>query len=383
MTTEAPHPQRFRVLVAGGGIAALETALALQDLAAEHVETTMLAPNEELVYRPMSVREPFGYGIAARYPLGSIAADAGAQLVSGKVAWVEPEAQLVHTDTGAQLEYDALVVAMGAMQYRRYEHAITIDDRHMDELLHGLIQDLECGFLESVAFVVPGRMAWPLPLYELALMLAGRAEDMCVPLDATMITPEEHPLAIFGQAVSDGVHALLAEKRIRTISSAYVEIPAPGRIVVNPGDRRVAAQRVIALPELYGPGVQGLPLSEHGFLRVDRHCQMRDVGPVFAVGDVVDFPVKQGGIACQQADAAAQRIAALAGADVEPQLFKPYLNAMLLTDGRPRYLAAEITGGCGAASRFSDVPMDGVTHKVAGRYLAPYLARLDREGVTA
>ena len=58
----------FRVLIVGGGVAALETALALHEIAAEHTAVTVLAPNSEFVYRPMTVREPFAYPRASRYP---------------------------------------------------------------------------------------------------------------------------------------------------------------------------------------------------------------------------------------------------------------------------------------------------------------------------
>ena len=383
MTNEAPTSEKFRVLIAGGGVAALETVLGLHELAGPKVAVTVLAPNEDFVYRPMTVREPFAYAGAARYPLAPILADIGAELVSDKLGWVEPERRVVHTEAGAELEYDALVLALGAKLYGRYKHSVTIDDRRMDEALHGLIQDVEGGYLDSIAFVAPGRMAWPLPLYELALMTAGRAEDMGVKLETTIVTPEDGPLAIFGQEVSDGVAALLEAKGIRTITSAYAEIPSQGEIVINPGDRRLRVKRAVALPELYGPAVRGLPVSEHGFVRVNRFCRVPDVGNVFAAGDAVDFAIKQGGISCQQADVAAESIAALAGVEIEPEPFKPVIHGVLLTDGDPRYISAKIAGGQGYYSQFSETPIDGVTHKIAARYLAPYLEGLDATRVGA
>jgi sulfide:quinone oxidoreductase len=379
MTPAATNSEKFRVVIVGGGIAAVETALALADLAGERVSMTILAPDAEFVYRPMTVREPFAYGPAARYPLASIAADTGAELVSAKLRYVDADKRVVHTDADSELGYDALVLALGAKLQPRYAHAITIDDSRMDEALHGLIQDIEQGYLESVAFVAPGRMAWPLPLYELALMTAGRAYDMNVPLEATIVTPEEKPLGLFGQEVSDGVAALLASKGIPVITSGYAEVREHGEVVVNPGERLVRAQRVIALPELYGPSVRGLPVSEHGFIRVNRFCRVPDAGPVYAAGDAVDFAVKQGGLGTQQADVVAESIASLAGARLEPQPFVPVIQGVLLTDDRPRYISAKITGGHGFASRFSESPIEGVTQKVAARYLAPYLARRDAE----
>ncbi len=365
-------------MIAGGGIAALEAALALSELAGARVSMTVLAPNDEFVYRPMTVREPFAYSAAARHPLASIVRDAGAGLVADELGWVEPGKQLVHTKGGMDLPYDALVLALGAKLRPRYAHAATIDDRRMDETLHGLVQDVEMGYVKTVAFVAPGRMAWPLPLYELALMTAGRAYDMNVNLEAAIVTPEDKPLAVFGQEVSDGVAALLAGKDITVITSGYAEVPAQGEVVVNPGERRLAPERVIALPELYGPSVRGLHVGEHGFIRVDKFCRVPNAGPVFAAGDAVDFPIKQGGVGAQQADVVAESIAQLAGVDIEPRAFNPVIHGVLLTDERPRYLAAKLTGGHGFVSQFSDTPIDGVTQKVAARYLAPYLET--REG---
>ena len=66
---------RFRVVVAGGGVAGLEALLALRDLAGERVELTLLSPEAEFVYRPMAVAEPFGRGLADRHSLADIASD--------------------------------------------------------------------------------------------------------------------------------------------------------------------------------------------------------------------------------------------------------------------------------------------------------------------
>jgi sulfide:quinone oxidoreductase len=382
MATQAPHP-KLRVLIAGGGVAALEAALALAEIAPDRTSTTVLAPNEEFVYRPMTVREPFAYPEASRYPLARIVHDAGAELVSDELAWVDPASHTVHTIGEQALEYDALVIALGGRPCRRYTHALTIDDRHLDEAMHGLIQDIEGGYVESVAFVAPGRMAWQLPLYELALMTAGRAYDMGVELETTIISPEDSPLAIFGSAASSALADLLAKANIKTINSAYAEIPRSGEIVINPGDRHLHVDRVIALPELYGPSVRGIPLSERGFIRTDRFGRVAGVKDVYAAGDAIDFPIKHGGLGSQQADVVAQSIAALAGAEVTPQPFKPVLHGMLLTGDKPLYLTAKITGGQGFTSDVTDTPTWSPPSKIAARYLAPYLDRLDHEVVAA
>lgn len=367
------------MLIAGGGVAGLEGALALRELAGERVATTMLAPEPELVCRPMTVREPFAYGRAQRYSVSEIAADIGVTLITESFAWVDAAARTAYTDGGGKIAYDALLLALGARVHTRYVHAHTIDDRHLDDIMHGLIQDVESGYVSRLAFVVPGRMAWQLPIYELAFMTMGRAYEMDVGASVTIVTPESSPLAIFGTGVSQEIQKLLDESTIKVITSSHAEVPQWNMVVINPGDRHLEVDRVVALPELFGPAVRGLPAAEHGFIPTDPHAKVPGVERVYAAGDAADFAIKHGGIASQQADAAAEAIAALAGAPVDPQPFHPTIYGMLLTGGRPRYLRARITGGHGFSSEISQDPIVSPPGKIASRYLAPYLERLDRQ----
>jgi sulfide:quinone oxidoreductase len=379
MTTDTSHSEKLRVIVAGGGVAALETVLALGELAGEQTDVGVIAPNTEFFYRPLAVREPFAYGRAQRYPLAQIVRDAGATLIGDSLAWIDPAAQIAHTEAGEQIAYDALMLALGAKAHPRYQHALTIDDRRLEETFGGLIQDIEGGYVHSLAFVSPGRMPWQLPIYELALMTAARAYDMSVELAVTIVTPEDSPLAIFGSAASGAVGELLERAHIETITSAYAEVPHSGEVVINPGDRRIQVDRVVALPELYGPSIRGIPLVEHGFIRVDPYGQIPDVGPIYAAGDAIDFPIKHGGVSSQQADIAALSIAALAGAPVTPEPFNPVIHGMLLTGGKPLYLTAHITGGHGFSSEVSDTPTWAPPSKIAAKYLAPYLDAHDHD----
>jgi CBS domain-containing protein len=95
-----------------------------------------------------------------------------------------------------------------------------------------------------------------------------------------------------------------------------------------------------------------------------------------AAGDITAFPVKQGGLAAQQADAVAEAIAADAGAELTPQPFRPVLRGMLLTGAEPRYLRGELAGGTGETSAASSDPLWWPPAKIVGRHLAPFLARL-------
>jgi sulfide:quinone oxidoreductase len=374
--------ETFTTVIAGGGVAALEAALALRELAGNRVETTLLAPAKEFVYRPMTVREPFAYRDARRYRLDEIARDIGFELRVDSFKWLDPAARVVHTESGGQLHYDALLLAVGAGRSERYEHATTLDDSRLDEQLHGLIQDVEEGYVRSLAFVAPSRMAWPLPLYELALMTAARAYDMNIELQITIVTPEDSPLAVFGLEASAGVQRVLEAQGIDVITSAHAEVPEARRITIHPGNRELRVDRIVALPELYGPSVAGVPVTASGgFIRVDEQSKVRQLDRVYAAGDATDFPVKHGGVAAQQADAAAESIAALAGVALERKPMPLVIRGMLLGADRPLYLSAHLTGTHGSDSQISQEPLWSPATKIAARYLAPYLEARDRIAV--
>src|ERR1022692_3106407 len=155
MSAAASESEPFEVVIAGGGVAGLEAALALRDLAGDAVNLTLLAPASDFVLRPMTVREPFSYARAERFAIARVAADVGAELVPDAVSEVDVANRVVHTANRAQLRYDALVLGLGASALPRYEHAVTVDDKRLDDQLHGLIQDVEQGYVKRLAFVIP------------------------------------------------------------------------------------------------------------------------------------------------------------------------------------------------------------------------------------
>jgi sulfide:quinone oxidoreductase len=367
-------PGPLRVLVAGGGVVGLEMLLALRDLAGNRVQCTLLTPEPEFVYRPMSVAEPFARGRAARHRLDAIARDLGAELVHGRLVEVDAGAREAVTEDD-RLSYDALVIGVGADTEPALPHVLTWTPENDAEVYGGLLRDLDEGYTKRVAFVVPLGVAWPLPGYELSLMTAWQARGMGHDdVRITVYTPEEAPLDIFGAAASAAVRDDLAEAGVEVQTGAVVTA-ADGGLRIEPGGRPLDAQRIVALPRAVGPAIPGVPSDERGFVRCDEHGQVEGTDSVWAAGDATTFPVKQGGLAAQQADAAAEAIAARAGADVEPQPFRPVLRGVLLTGRGQRWMRGpRDTDDEGAAERHA---LFWPPTKIAGRYLAPYLAARD------
>ncbi len=364
-----------RVLIAGGGVAGLEALLALRDLAGDRVELTLLSPEAEFVYRPMAVAEPFGRGRADRHPLADIAADARAELIHGALAQVDAPNHVAITGTGQRLSYDALLVAVGAGSEPAFRRVLTWTPETDAEVFGGLLRDLDEGYLKRVAFVVPPGVAWALPAYELALMTAWQAWGMGHDdVQVTIYTPEDAPLGLFGAQATVAVRHDLEEAGVEAETGVYVaEDPRdPGRLILHPGERTLDAERVVALPRAVGPGLPGLPANARGFVLTDLHGRVPDVDAVWAAGDAIAFPVKQGGLASQQADAAAESIAAHAGADLDPRPYRPVLRGMMLTGRGKAWMRHQPAGGGeGTAVRHA---LWWPPTKIAGRYLSPYLA---------
>jgi len=372
----------FRVVICGGGIAAVEGLLRLRRLLGDSVNIELIAPGEELVYRPMAVREPFAFGPPRRYPLRRIARDCDAGWMQDSLVWVDPDAQVVHTGEQMRVEYDALLVAVGARQVKPYEHVATFHDADADAAYHGIMQDVEGGYSSSLAFIQPVGPVWPLPLYELALMTAERAESMDIrDLELVLATPERRPLAVFGTAVSDVVTNRLARNGIQVYCNSLAKVPAARRLLIQPQGVELQPDRIITMPRIAGPSIRGLPgAGAHGFLPIDKHCSVPGTGGrVFAAGDVANYPIKHGGLGAQMADAAAAAIAVLAGSHTKAPAFNPVIRGKLLTGRDPVFMSAHPVGAASFKSEVFDEPPWPTEEKVVAEELGGYLARLDTQ----
>lgn len=360
-----------KVLIAGGGVAALEAALALRALAGDLAAVELLAPEPQFWYRPMSVAEPFGLGKARRFELQKLASAAGATYTPGALEAVDTSRKLARTSTGT-IGYDALLIACGAEPRPAVPGALTFRGPADSESVREVLAQVEAGEIRRLAFVVPAGAVWTLPAYELALMTAARAGRR---VELVLVTPEREPLALFGPAATETIESLLLESGIEVLTGAYVDAFADGALALGT-DGTVAADAAIALPRLRGQRIHGVPQTVERFIPVDSHALVVGLKDVYAAGDATSFPVKQGGIAAQQAEVAAASIATAAGADLESLVFRPVLRGVLLTGGPPRYLRREITGGFGETSFVATEPLWWPPAKIVGRYLAPFLGAL-------
>lgn len=366
---------RTKVTIVGGGVAALEAMIALRGLAEERVELELITPKAQWAYRPLAVAEPFGLGTARSYDLVQIARDHGAALHLAAIQSVDTDGRTVTTGDGRKLPYEILLIAIGTRTGVAVPGSVTVSGPGYTSRFRTVLRELDGRRIDRVAFAVPAGSSWALPLYELALMTGAHAIERGLrKYELSFYTPELEPLQIFGPPASAAVRRLLETRGITFHGGQSASEAHDGELVLMPGPN-AAVDRVVSLPRLQGPALPGLPFDHEGFIPTDLHGLVEGESDVYAAGDATTAPIKQGGVATQQADAAAQAIAARLGAPADPRPFRPVLRGLLLTGDQPQFMRAEVSGGEDQPPAASQNALWWPPSKVAGHWLAPYLAQ--------
>jgi sulfide:quinone oxidoreductase len=369
----------MRIAICGGGVAAIEALLGLRALLGSGPHVDLIAPNRRFIYKPLAVAEPFGLAQTRLFEMVTVAAEQGAQLHVGSLEAVEPDRRRIVLSDQARLSYDRLIIAIGARRCPWLPGALTFSGPADVPTFRELLARLEQSHVSRVALVMPAGISWTLPVYELALLTASWiAERHLTGIELTIVTAEEEPLGVFGRAASRALRGLLADRGIRLRGRARAESLARGALRLASGEL-VGVDEVVCLPELEGPRLPGLPADESGFIEIDDYAQVVGLNNVYAAGDGTAFPVKQGGIATQQADVAVEMIAAGLGAGPRPAPLAPMLRGMLLTGIAPIYLRASVSGTFPHHDEIAADPLWWPPTKIAGRHLGPYLSRALRQ----
>lgn len=358
--------QPLRVVVVGAGVAGLETILALHALAAERVAITLVAPGTHFVYEPYSTMAPFSEIDVPRHALAQFAEELGVELVTDSIDWVLAHERRLFLRSGRELGYDALVLAVGARRYTPWPDAIPFRGFKDAAAVRRLMDEVHAGGVGRLAFVVPAGIEWTMPIYELALHVAADVRATGAGTALTLLTHEARPLEVFGTSASDEISELLAEAGVALELGTRVE------------SRPQGYDRVVTLPRIEGPGVHGVPSDERGFVQIDPYGFVRGVAHVYAAGDCVQSPLKQGGVAAQEADVVAGALARQAGVEVPLVALQPVLRGLLLTGEKQRFLRRD-THEPDAAGEARERPLWWPAVKLAGKHLAPYLKA---QGVT-
>jgi sulfide:quinone oxidoreductase len=350
--------------------------LALQDLAGDRLHISLLTPARHLTYRAFSVAEPFGSEAPERYDWEQITRDRSVRWIPDVLEGVRPATRELDTRDGPPVPYDALLLAVGARPEPALAGAVTFSGPSDVLALKETLEALTPGRQHRIAFVAMAGTAWTLPLYELALMTAEHGRRRGLDLAIELISRESAPLGIFGAAASAEVRRRLADAGVHIRIGTFPTEYADGRLWLEL-EGPLDVDLVVALPRLRGPELPGLPHESGGFVPVGAYGRVRGVERVWAVGDMTTRPLRQGGLAAQQADVAAADIAAqIAGCDIEVQPYQPTLQGTLLTGAEPLYL--EHDPRASVRSTTLSEPRRPSQQKIVGSRLGPYLESVTR-----
>jgi sulfide:quinone oxidoreductase len=333
----------------------------------------MIAPEDAYTYRPLAVAEPFGLAERFRVDLNAFSTSEEVGIHIGEVDRVDADNRSAHTANGTSYDYDYLVIATGAQRKPSLRNAISFVDAEGVSRFKDMLYRLEGGQVEAVAFSAGSKVGWFLPMYELALMTATFAQERNTPVELAVVTPESTPLIAFGPQNSDDVAKLLESAGIAVHASSHPVRFEDHELAIVP-EGTVPADEVVAMPDLEGPAIPGLPADPAGFIPVDDACRIVGREREYAAGDATNFPVKQGGIAAQMAQAVARAIAVDVGALVDAKTFRPTLDGTLLSGKGAHHLRQSLAMGSheerGHQLRATWIPLE----KVNATYLIDYLA---------
>jgi sulfide:quinone oxidoreductase len=357
----------FRVVIAGTGIAGLETALNLRELAGRHVEMTLVGPGGD-VYQQGLPSDAWSLGGLARIPVAAVARRVDAQLVSGWLAAVDDDRAEARLNDGSVIGYDALVVAVGARRSMAFDRGAVMYGGRLDvDAVERVLEHVRRGLHGRFAVAVPPGAGWTLPAHELAIRVAEAAPAAGPAV--TLLTYERTPAEVFGDVAAGAVAEMLVSAGVRVRTEAIVADVERHQLCFADGGR-LAFSALVALPYLRGPRIPGLPTDPDGYVVTGPRGEV--AGRVFAAGDATDFPVKQGGLATQQAEVAAASVAALAGLSEPPKPLHAVLRGVLPVRERCLHLERDLVTGRSRVDRTASRP----SHRVAGGRLQNLLDSL-------
>lgn len=392
------------VCVVGASTAGLEGLLAAREQLGPAAELRLIAPDQEFRYRPMSRDSLFRPARERSLAITDLVAETGAAWLRDRADLIDQAERNVLTRDGDTIAFDYLLLAPGARRRRALAQGFVWERGGDPGFLDQIISDLVSGRVQSVAVVVPRGARWPLPAYELALILAWTAAGTSARI--TLLSAERQVLGALGQQATETVALELEAAGVEVITGVEVldEQPDPApeaadlilrtedsedgidALTGRPTDPArvhlgrhspVEFDRLISLPTVVGPFIAGVATDAAGFVEVDEKLRVCGSERVWAAGGCVAAALEHSALAAQQADVAMAAIASTAssGGHVPgaSTTSAPELTGLLLTGQRGQWLAENPVGTREPSTRCLWWPPG----RAVGRMLAKRIAAWD------
>lgn len=317
--SKSGRTEKHRVVIVGGGLAGIETALYLRSVLEDRISVTLISERDTFVYRPFLTYVAFGLPAdQVQFDLRKIAEQHDFHLEIGRVDRVDPDGRRVRFGSQS-IAYDSLVLATGASTEseplpglrRSYTVWNTDEMMRLHDRLERSVEEASTKQPARVVFLVPPGASWTGPIYELAMMMSAWLTWKGVrdAFDVRLITSESRHVEALGEQVHVRLAESLAYQQIETETDRDARRVETGHVIFD-DDGAVPFDILINAAVYMGAGPrENLATGDRGFYQTD-HDSRRLVSTdhIYAVGDGSDYPVKQGFIALLQADAAAEHI---------------------------------------------------------------------------
>lgn len=389
------------VCVVGSGTAGLEGLLAAREALGTSAALQLIAPDREFRFRPMSPDSLFRPASEQGIAIADLVEQADATWLADRADLVDLRSRTVVTREGETAAYDFLLLATGSRPERPLRQGHVWERGADPHFLDATIEAVTGGSAARVAVVVPRGARWPIPAYELALVLAWSAAG--TDAEITLITAEARPLGALGSDASETLVGELAQAGVRVLagvealddprrdpgpegsarlllapesraeqSGALLGAPRDPDAVRSNDDASESFDRLIALPTVVGRPVSGLPTDAAGFIEVDEDLRVCGDEHAWAAGGCIAAALEHSALSAGQADAAVSAIATAAGVP-GGRISPPDLTGLLLTDQRDRWLAENPPGTPEPSTRCLWWPPG----RAVGRMLARRIAAWD------
>jgi len=336
-----------RVVVLGGGISGIESAIFLRRL---KYQVTLVSDRDYLYIYPLSIWIPTGAVNQSQIslPLEALAKAHGFEVVVSPVERIDAAAQRV-TTTSTTLEYDYLVVAFGAdkVNHPGREHflsicgcpeeALQLKDRFAELVSRGTGK-IAVGFGGNPKDKsgVRGGPAFEVLFNFDTYLRRRRLRDK---FELTFFAPMPRPGERLGEKALGAMDYMLKRLDIEKRVGKKIERFTNTGILLEdntvlPSDLTMFIPANSGKKELVN---SDLPVTEAGFIRIDDHCRVEGFDNVFAVGDVAaiegpSWKAKQGHLAEVMARAAAFNLHALETGKKLRHGYQSHMNIICLMD---------------------------------------------------
>jgi sulfide:quinone oxidoreductase len=310
-----------KILILGGGFAAVSAAETLARAAKEH-EVTLVSKNSDLTFYPAIVPMIFG-----DFTPDDIHFDLRPRLAARNIAFVQGEVRSINTQRRAVsvardridevLHYDYLIVAIGPRVgsigipgLLEFSHNLTTIDGALR--FKGAIAEFDAG---PIVLGLCPMAVLPVPVCESALALARKFARQIDNKDVsvTVIFPTSVEKAFSGSALFRDIEGEFRLKGINLITDFEVSHVDETHVFSTNGAS--VPHKLLALMPAYRSQLSlrnlGPVTDISGFLRVDDYMQVEGADRVYAAGDIVSFSgPKFGYMAIRQGKVAATNILA-------------------------------------------------------------------------